>query len=629
MREARQVAAATSSRCRSRPSPAARPARAARAALERASRAVLDQHGLGDLQLRAGPDRRPCSRERRRTSARQAGVRDLARREVDRRRRAAASSGRAAFHAAAWRQASLQHPARRSATIRPRLLGQRDELARRHQAALGMRPSAPAPRRRDQRAVAQARRSAGSASTNSSRSTRAAQLASRAAGAARARACMRRVEHLVAAAPARLGAVHRGVGVAQQLVRRARRRRRPARCRCCGRRRPRCPPSRNGRAQRADEALGDAPRPSLVADVLAAARRTRRRRGAASTSSAGAAPRAAARPTATQQLVAARVAERVVDDLEAVEVEEEQREPIAAALRAHERVLQAVHQRARFGRPVRASCRARWRIKSSVRARSSALASTFATACAKDASTPVAARGWRAVPTSTATTSPPTRTGAPSTKRAPACVQAASPARRESARRSRTTTAPVASSSSARQAARLDRHDGGPLADGRRRDEHAAAQVALQHRRGVEAERGGHGDGRLAHQPARDGAGQREHAEVGDGALLGRGPAALLVAQHPLGDVGERVDRGVRGAGAGRHHGSALDETQRTLPSGRVMRTITSRCGWPVRRAVKAGQSSIPAARPSRRGPASADRARRPARRRRGGARAAPRRGCS
>ena len=79
-----------------------------------------------------------------------------------------------------------------------------------------------------------------------------------------------------------------------------------------------------------------------------------------------------------EQLVAGLVTERVVDGLEAVDVEQEHRDTEAEALGTPERVLDAVEGQSRLGRPVSASCRDWWRMNASERSRSRAEASRSA-----------------------------------------------------------------------------------------------------------------------------------------------------------------------------------------------------------------------------------------------------------
>ena len=81
-----------------------------------------------------------------------------------------------------------------------------------------------------------------------------------------------------------------------------------------------------------------------------------------------------------EQVVAGLVAERVVDELELVEVGEQHGDRPAVAPAARERALQPVERERAVGSPVSGSCSARWRTSASTRLRSTALETTFATA---------------------------------------------------------------------------------------------------------------------------------------------------------------------------------------------------------------------------------------------------------
>ena len=139
----------------------------------------------------------------------------------------------------------------------------------------------------------------------------------------------RRVQ-LVAALPGALGRVHRGVGLADQVVRR-----RAGTAMLTpmeGSAVRSWPPSSCG-ADRAPAGARRSARPPNAPRRRAAARRTRRRRVARPCPCAQGAPQAVG--DGDEQLVAGRVAERVVDRLEVVEVDEgdghESRRPRGAA----------------------------------------------------------------------------------------------------------------------------------------------------------------------------------------------------------------------------------------------------------------------------------------------------------
>ena len=153
--------------------------------------------------------------------------------------------------------------------------------------------------------------------------------------------------------------VHRDVGVPEQLVA-ASPRTRPARCRCSSRRRVSRPPSVIGSriARAAFCATTSAPllagRLEQDGELVAAEPRRGVRRHARA--------RCTRRRDLDEHLVADRVAERVVDRLEVVEVEEQHRRraPLPCASAVSTRSVKS----ARFGRPVRMSWKAWWRSRS-------------------------------------------------------------------------------------------------------------------------------------------------------------------------------------------------------------------------------------------------------------------------
>ena len=67
-----------------------------------------------------------------------------------------------------------------------------------------------------------------------------------------------------------------------------------------------------------------------------------------------------------EQLVADLVSETVVDQLEAIEVEEQDRRQRRAGAAGADRLLEAVDEQGRLGSPVSGSCSARWRMSSSI-----------------------------------------------------------------------------------------------------------------------------------------------------------------------------------------------------------------------------------------------------------------------
>ena len=174
------------------------------------------------------------------------------------------SSGRDAFHWASWRQAS-RTTQRAEVDDQPALLGQRHEVARRHEA--DARPL-PAHERLDAVDRAAGHADDGLVVEHELLALHGAPQGGLGAHPLERAGPQRRVEHLVARATARLGAVHRRVGVAQQVDGRLRLR--------AGQRdadrggdedlllgQP------EGPAQRRGQALGDDQGAVLVADVLA------------------------------------------------------------------------------------------------------------------------------------------------------------------------------------------------------------------------------------------------------------------------------------------------------------------------------------------------------------------------
>ena len=158
------------------------------------------------------------------------------------------------------------------------------------------------------------------------------------------------VEDLVAVAPLRLGPVHRGVGVAQQVLRTPVARRRRGRCRCSRWRRPRGRPSENG--CRSSSWIRSATRVASRASAISSRRIANSsppRR--ATVSSERRQPESRSRE-ADEELVAREVAEAVVDELEAVEVEEEDGEVVVvvAATPGHG-LPQPVEEEGAVGQP--------------------------------------------------------------------------------------------------------------------------------------------------------------------------------------------------------------------------------------------------------------------------------------
>ena len=257
----------------------------------------------------------------------------------------AASRRRRARGAPQLGERLVEHPARRSRTISP------------VSSATGMNPAGstrprlrvlPAQQRlgADDAAVGEARRPAGRAAR--ARRARAPGAArSRGRGAPRPVAAARWLEQLDAVAAEVLGPVHRGVGVAEQLLG-ATAGRRPGRCRCW-RSTNSSRPAQRDRLARAPPSMRSANSTASlrVGDVFAARSRTRRRRSGA-TVSAGRSERGEplARPR-TSSSSPTTWPEAVVDQLEAVEVEEQHRDVAAGALGACQRVREAVDEQQR------------------------------------------------------------------------------------------------------------------------------------------------------------------------------------------------------------------------------------------------------------------------------------------
>ena len=65
-------------------------------------------------------------------------------------------------------------------------------------------------------------------------------------------------------------------------------------------------------------------------------------------------------PHLLEQEIAGRVAQGVVDVLEAVEVQQQQRRHVAAPAHAGDRLIEPLKEQTRLGSPVRASCMARY-----------------------------------------------------------------------------------------------------------------------------------------------------------------------------------------------------------------------------------------------------------------------------
>ena len=217
----------------------------------------------------------------------------------------------------------------------------------------------------DDPAASAGRRSAGSGRASSSRVERVPQLVLELEPARAAWRSCRGSKSSTSPPAGDLRPVHGDVGVAQQ-----RRRRRSPRA---ADRRPRCWRSTMSVAAVEPKRLARASVTSRSATrgrrrrrhVLAASPRTRRRRGAP-TVSPGADRWSQPRAAVAQQLVAGGVAERVVDDLEAVEVDEQQRRGAALpACRAASARSSCSMSRARFGRPVSSS----WSAAASARPR--------------------------------------------------------------------------------------------------------------------------------------------------------------------------------------------------------------------------------------------------------------------
>ena len=298
--------------------------------------------------------------------------------QVDADRQTVAARRGVGCQSASWRQASCEHPAA-DGDDQPGLLGDGDELGRVRAGRVAGAASAAAPR---------SRRSAGREVDDRLVVERGARRVD-APGAGRSRAASS--GH--GAGRAWPGRRRRGGRVPRPWRGTWRCRRRaagPRRGRSRGRAtampmlavtKTSCPPRSKGRAS---ARRGCARRPATASRRRRRRRRagwrTRRRRAGRRCRAAREAGTRSRRATRDQQLVAGRVAEAVVDDLEAVEVEEQDGEAVGGRACAAERVLDAVQEAgARLGSPVSASWRAWKAVRSSARLRS-VMSSTMPTA---------------------------------------------------------------------------------------------------------------------------------------------------------------------------------------------------------------------------------------------------------
>ena len=397
---------ATSSRCRSRRARGGRPARAARA-VSRCVPVPFSITALSVISRTSRSGRHAVLGERGADRRDEVGLLELARREVD----AALHAGRRRARPATRRSVrqasrSTQSPI---ATMRPGLLGERDELARRDEAALGMLPADERLERRD-RAVADV----------DDRLVVDAQLAALdgaaqgALGRERSRASRRIASSktIDRGAAALLGAVHRRVGVADAGPRAVVRPRRRSRCRCSPAGTPRRP--RRGTAPRTAPAIrrATARGAGLAVDVLA---QDGELVAAEPGDRVGRAQRAAqARRDVAQHASPAAWPKRVVDELEAVEVDEQHGDAAAGAAPARRSACsRRSRNSARLGSPVSGSCSAWWASRDSASLRSETSRVTATTWCGA----PLASGTMRAA-VSTQRTEPSGRT----TRQAPVAV---------------------------------------------------------------------------------------------------------------------------------------------------------------------------------------------------------------
>ena len=258
----------------------------------------------------------------------------LARRQVDRRDQAGPAQGVTA--------GLLEHPGA-DRDDQPGLLGRGDEVGGVDQSALGMVPA--------HERLGAADGAAGQLDLGQEAQHELAALdrpAQRELGLVAARGARAHavVEDLVDPAATLLGAVHRGVGLADERVGvlGAQRRQGDADARADV---DLVAAQRERRAQRLGDALGDPDRVALAGDVLAQDGElvaAEPRGGVARPQHAG-----QARGHRAQQLVAGGVAHGVVDRLEAVEVEEEDGERRRVAAEARERLAEAVDEQGAVG----------------------------------------------------------------------------------------------------------------------------------------------------------------------------------------------------------------------------------------------------------------------------------------
>ncbi len=232
----------------------------------------------------------------------------------------------------------LEHP-RADRDDQAGLLGERDELARREQAPVGVLPAHQ--RLHPDQPAAGERQLRLEVDDQLVLDQRAAKvvLEVKASGGT--------LEHHVveqrgAPAAGLLGAVHRGVGVADQLVGAAAERGGGRDADAGVREHLLAAAERERPPERLQDALGDGDGVALVAEVLAQDREL----VAAEAGHQLVAANGRAQPLSGrgEQLVAGPVAEAVVDELEAVEVEEQHRHGPGLAVQARERGLQAVRE---------------------------------------------------------------------------------------------------------------------------------------------------------------------------------------------------------------------------------------------------------------------------------------------
>ncbi len=301
---------------------------------------VGHEHTLGDLQRdgrRVGPATLECTSHERH----QTGVDQLAGREVDRDGRARSPGG--SVGPATGLRARLLEDVGADGHDEAVLLGERDEVERRHDAVVWAVPSH---ERLDTVDLARRKAHRRLVDDVELRPLHRAVQGARGREALHGPVAHGPVEQLEAVAAPVLGAVHRRVGVLDERLRRLRASSAEGDADAGGREQLALP-ERERLLEGRSHAVDDAQRVRLVLHLLAQHRElvaAEARDGVARTHSC---PEPG--PDGAQQGVAGAVAEAVVDDLEPVEVEEQHQRPPVTALGAAQRPREPVEERVPVG----------------------------------------------------------------------------------------------------------------------------------------------------------------------------------------------------------------------------------------------------------------------------------------